>query len=77
MKSLVALLLFTTAAYAGAVTVDEPDQKTIAAICTLASKSPQLNDQQTAQVAQWCVTWASKMAAAAKTAEKPAEDSQK
>ena len=53
-------------AIAADVTVNEPDQKAIAQICSIAAKSPAISDQQTVQIAQWCVVWANRMDLAGK-----------
>lgn len=60
------MLLYTFVAHAADFPVTDDDQKFIAAICTIAAKSPLTNDQQTASIANWCVMWGNRMQAAEK-----------
>ena len=63
---MVLFLLVTGLARAADFPVTDDDQKSIAAICTIAAKSPLTNDQQTASIANWCVMWGNRMQAAEK-----------
>lgn len=64
------LIGLATTAIAKDFTVNDEEQKNILVICEIAARSPNIPIETTAGVAQFCVAWKTKMAAADKPPEK-------
>jgi hypothetical protein len=77
MKTIVALLVLTSTAFAAPFPVTDEDQNNIASMCALAAKSPTVDIAVTAYIATWCVNWQTRVKAAAQVkseeAPKPAD----